>query len=102
MKGWLIPDWPVPSHVRAFVTTRAGGVSEGEYASMNLGLSSGDDADRVARNRAAVRAHLPGDPLWLAQVHGTRLINWGTTSINLTPKADASITATPGQVCVVL
>jgi YfiH family protein len=99
---WITPDWPAPRRVRAFVTTRAGGVSEGEYASMNLGVSSGDEPDRVARNRAAVRAHLPGDPLYLAQVHGTGLINWGTTPINLTPKADASITATPGRVCVVL
>ena len=102
LSDWITPDWPAPRRVRAFVTTRAGGVSEGEYASMNLGMSSGDDPERVARNRAIVRAHLPGEPQWLAQVHGASLINWGTTPINLTPKADASITSTPGAVCVVL
>jgi len=33
---WIVPDWPAPGRVRAFVTTRAGGVSAGDYASMNL------------------------------------------------------------------
>ena len=69
--GWIVPDWSAPLRVRAFSTTRAGGVSEGEYASLNLGLSSGDDPARVAANRAIVRLHLPGDPAWLRQVHGT-------------------------------
>ena len=25
--GWIVPDWPAPRGVRAFVTTRAVGVS---------------------------------------------------------------------------
>ena len=25
---WIVPDWPAPARVHAFVTTRAGGVSE--------------------------------------------------------------------------
>ena len=45
--SWLVPDWPAPAHVRAFVTTREGGVSVGEYASMNLGQSSGDEPGSV-------------------------------------------------------
>ena len=53
-RQWLVPDWPVPRNVRAFVTTRAGGVSAGEYASMNLGASSGDEPSRVERNRQVV------------------------------------------------
>jgi len=68
--SWIVPDWPAPPRVRAFVTTREGGVSEGEYSSMNLGTSSGDLPDHVTRNRAIVRTALPGDPAWLAQVHG--------------------------------
>ena len=32
-------------------TTRVGGVSSGPYASLNLGLSSGDDPEAVDRNR---------------------------------------------------
>ena len=60
--GWLVPDWPAAPNVRAFVTTRAGGVSEGEYAALNLGMNSGDDPARVAANRAIVRTHLPAQP----------------------------------------
>ena len=36
-RDWIVPDWPAPPGVRAFATTRAGGVSKGEYASLNLG-----------------------------------------------------------------
>ena len=34
--GWIVPDWPAPARVRAFVTTREGGVSEGEYGSLKF------------------------------------------------------------------
>ena len=38
----------------ALFTTRRGGVSEGPYASLNLGLKTDDDAERVRANRAKV------------------------------------------------
>jgi YfiH family protein len=100
LKDWLVPDWPAPANVRAFVTTRAGGVSAGEYASMNLGYSSGDDAACVDRNRAIVRAHLPGDPNYLVQVHGVEVHeDWGLLAER--PRADAAVTAMPRRpVCV--
>jgi purine-nucleoside/S-methyl-5'-thioadenosine phosphorylase / adenosine deaminase len=117
-REWITPDWPAPPGVRAFVTTRAGGVSEGDYASMNLGLHGGDDPDHVARNRAIVREHLPGDPVFLAQVHGSTVADPakpGTSRFSagendpakpgtsrFSPKADAAVTAAPGAVCVVL
>jgi YfiH family protein len=88
--------------VRAFVTTREGGVSSGEHASMNLGLSSGDSPDNVARNRAIVRALLPSDPVWLAQVHGREVARLETVSPDGRPRADAAVTSTPGKVAVVL
>ena len=99
---WLVPDWPAPARVRAFVTTRAGGVSTGEYASMNLGLSSGDDPSSVARNRDIVRAALPADPTWLAQVHGIAVHDLDGPAAALRPRADAAATSTPGRVAVVL
>ena len=99
---WLVPDWPAAPRVRALVTTRAGGVSTGDYASMNLGLSSGDVAESVARNRAIVRRLLPGDPAWLAQVHGTDVADLDAPRGAERPRADASVTATPGRVAVVL
>ena len=99
---WLQPDWPAAPRVRAFVTTRAGGVSSGEHASMNLGLSSGDAPENVARNRAIVRAVLPGDPAWLAQVHGNVVADLDRLPETGRPRADAACTSMPGRVAVVL
>ena len=57
--------------------TREGGVSEGVYASLNCGFSSGDDPVLVADNRARAlrRLDLPPDSLCTArQVHDTRVL----------------------------
>jgi YfiH family protein len=99
--GWIVPDWPAPPGVRAFVTSRAGGVSEGEYGTMNLGMNSGDDPAGVAANRAIVRRHLPADPAYLVQVHGTRVAELDRHPEDR-PRADAAVTTTPGRVAVVL
>jgi hypothetical protein len=99
---WLVPDWPAPLRSAAFVTTRVGGVSTDEHGSMNLGLSSGDAPENVARNRAIVRRVLPGDPVWLAQVHGIDVADLDATPGPERPRADAAATSTPGRVAVVL
>lgn len=99
---WIVPDWPAPPGVRAFVTTRAGGVSQGEYASLNLGAKSGDDAARVAANRCTVRALLPSEPAWLAQVHGNAVADLDAPAGDRPPEADAAATSAPGRVAVVL
>jgi YfiH family protein len=101
-EGWLVPDWPAPRGVRAFVTTRFGGVSTGEYGSMNLGKSGGDDPRLVEANRAIVRAQLPAAPRWMAQVHGTAVADLDTVGEVDLPRADAAVTGTPGRVAVVL
>jgi polyphenol oxidase len=87
--------------VRAFVTTRAGGVSEGEYGSMNLGEKGGDDPQRVARNRLIVREHLPEAPRWMTQVHGTSVADLDGLAEGSAPVADAAVTRVPGRVAVV-
>jgi YfiH family protein len=99
---WLQPDWDAPAHVRAFVTTRAGGVSQGEYATMNLGSRSGDDAVHVARNRAIVRDELPSSPSWLVQVHGTAVADLDRLGESEVATADAAVVSQPGRVGVVL
>jgi YfiH family protein len=99
---WLVPDWPAPARVRAFVTTRSGGVSEGEYASMNLGASSGDRAENVAKNRLTVRERLPAAPRWLAQVHGASVAVLDALAPEAVPKADAAVARRAGEVCTVL
>jgi YfiH family protein len=100
--GWLVPEWPAPARVRAFVTTRAGGVSAGEYASMNLGTRSGDDAQNVARNRLIVRERLPSAPRWMAQVHGAGVADLDRLAEDETATADAATTGLPRRVGVVL
>jgi YfiH family protein len=99
---WIRPDWPAPARVRAFVTTREGGVSEGEYGSLNLGEKGGDDPGRVAANRAVVRAHLPSSPRWLAQVHGTDVADLDAPGEGEPAVADAAATSVAGRVAVVL
>ena len=97
---WIVPEWPAPRGVRALVTTRAGGVSRGAYAGLNLGLRSGDDVEDVARNRASLRQWLPENPLWLRQVHGTTVVEAG--GMEGSPEADAALARRPGAVCAVL
>jgi YfiH family protein len=99
---WLVPDWPAPRNVRAFVTTRAGGVSSGEYASMNLGAASGDDPARVERNRGIVAQHLPMAPRYMVQVHGSGVADLDIFRESDVPTADAAISSTPGRVAAVL
>lgn len=100
MNDWIVPDWPAPAKVRALVTTRAGGVSRGPYATMNLATHVGDDAAAVAENRRRLRAHLPDEPLWLSQVHGNGVVR--AEEAGEGAEADAAFTRRAGCVCAVL
>jgi YfiH family protein len=60
-------------------STRHGGVSEGPYESLNLGILSDDDPARVAENRERLAASLGLDPARVAmgwQVHGAEVREW--------------------------
>lgn len=98
----IVPDWPAPAAVRAAATTRAGGVSTGAWASLNLGDHVGDDPAAVAGNRARLCAalQLPQEPLWLRQVHGVSVADAVADGRGV--EADAMIADRPGQACVVL
>lgn len=97
---WITPDWPAARRVRALITTRAGGVSSGEFASLNLSACVGDDPQRVARNRAILGACLPAEPAWVTQVHGAVVID----AAKATPgtEADGLVTRVAGAICAVL
>ena len=99
---WIVPDWPAPATVRALVTTRAGGVSRGSHASLNLGAGTGDDPAAVAHNRERLRRHLPADPVWLRQVHGIDVIDATAARAASPPSADAAVTRVRHVVCAVL
>lgn len=100
--SWITPDWPAPANVRAVVTTRIGGVSEGPYASLNLGVHVGDDLEAVRENRRRVREalQLEHEPTWLNQVHGTQVVE--AADFAEPPTADASFATSKGRVCVVM
>lgn len=80
--------------------TRAGGVSEGVFQSLNCGFSSGDEAARVAENRARAlrRLDLPADRLrTVRQVHSARVLVVGEARAGHQPvEADALVTDRPG------
>ena len=85
--------------IRHAFFTRAGGVSDGVYASLNGGVGSRDAAERVAENRtrmAAALAVMPERLLTAYQVHSPEVVTverpW---SHDARPRADAMVTRTP-------
>ena len=99
---WIIPDWPVPAHVRAICTTRSGGISQGPYKSMNPADHVNDLDQDVAENRLLLQQSLALDssPCWLEQVHSTKIVDLDQKNCNF--KADGSTTKQVGTRCVVM
>jgi YfiH family protein len=86
------------SGIRHAFFTRAGGVSQGIYASLNGGVGSRDDRDHVAENRARMAQALDVAQLVTAyQIHSPDVVvaerPW---SAQTRPRADAIVTGTPG------
>ena len=100
MADLLVPAWPAPANVRALQTLRTGGCSPAPWNSFNLGDHVGDSSALVAANRAKLRTLLPGEPLWLQQVHGITAVD-ADSATNLLP-ADAAVAHQAGKVCVVM
>lgn len=62
--------------INHFVTTRHGGVSEGTYNSLNLGMIQDDAPENILENRTRVAKAIglsPEDLVYPIQVHGTRV-----------------------------
>lgn len=102
---WLRPDWELPLHwprVRAFMSTRAGGVSQGRHASMNLGRAVEDEASAVAANRAHFSQALGAPAVFLHQVHGADVLHLQPAHLDgERPKADAAISTSVGLGCAI-
>ncbi len=108
-------DWvAAPAGVRVSFTCRHGGVSSGEFASLNLGALTADDAANVAENRRRAVAGAGGDGetatmAW--QVHGTdirevterpssgRFLRPGAEPF---PKSDGLVTSSRGRALTLL
>lgn len=85
--------------------TRAGGVSEGLYRGLNVGLGSQDARDNVLENRARVCRWFgvaPGRLATVHQVHSPDVVTVDGRHDGARPDADALVTATPGLVIGVL
>jgi YfiH family protein len=86
--------------------TREGGVSEGEYASLNCGLGSGDDPERVRENRGSAmrRFGLAAEALVTAyQVHSAQVAVVETPWVpQARPRVDGMVTRRPGVVLGIL
>ena len=85
--------------VRHAFFTRQGGVSEGLYASLNVGAGSDDDPAAVAENRRRAAAHLGGELVTAYQVHSaTAFVTDGPWPVG-SPRGDALVTAATGVIC---
>jgi len=101
---WLESDLP---GAKAAFTTRGGGVSEGPFATLNLGRLTGDDSDAVRENRIRAARAVGVDPssvLIGRQIHGARIgVHDRPTEPNAftdptpgLPEADGHATVVPG------
>lgn len=85
--------------------TRQGGISEGLYRGLNVGLSSNDNSDHVRENRRRVANWfgLPVEKLaTVHQVHSPEVVTVDGDYDGGRPQADAMVTATPGVILGVL
>ena len=98
----LVPNWPAPPQTGAFCTTRTGGVSKAPFDSLNLGRYVNDDAAAVSENRARTVALLPAEPVWLKQVHGTRVWDADLAHTEAIIEADAAVTSKTNTVLTVM
>ena len=77
---------------RVAFSTREGGVSEGPFASLNLGVRTGDDRERVLENRVRMAGRCLLDPERVAmgwQVHGAEIQEWEAPRPVLTRRGEA-------------
>ncbi|MGH8668882.1 MAG: peptidoglycan editing factor PgeF [Burkholderiales bacterium] len=70
----ILPQWPVPAHVRAVMTTRTTRLDE-------------------------MHAVLPREPVWLRQVHGTRVVELDRGNLEL--EGDAAVARKQRTVCAI-
>jgi YfiH family protein len=108
-------DWAAaPAGVRVSFTCRHGGVSSGQFASLNLGALTADDAANVAENRLRAVAGAGGDGATATmawQVHGRdirevtdtpatgRFLQPGAEPF---PKSDGLVTSSRGRALTLL
>lgn len=102
MKSFIQPTWPAPDNIRAYTTTRIGGVSLAPYHEFNLGEHVEDNPLHVSTNRDLLkkRLELSNDPIWIKQTHSTIALE--ATPENREQEADATFTRQKNIACLVM
>lgn len=95
MRTDAVPVIDAALPVRAFFTTRNGGVSEAPYASLNLAVHVGDVPATVATNRQRVSEYAGVPVSFLTAEHGTVVASIAQPG-QQPPPADALVTTVPG------
>lgn len=84
-------------HIRHGFFTREGGVSEGIFSSLNVGLGSSDAPEHVAANRARIIRHLEVHGLRTCyQIHSARVVVIDSDAPYERTEADALVTNQKG------
>lgn len=76
--------WAAPGPYQVAFSTRLGGVSEGPYASLNIGLATGDRRACVVENRRRLyeaAGACPARATWPRQVHGAQVVRAGRPGV---------------------
>jgi polyphenol oxidase len=102
MQSFIRVNWPAPHTIKAYTTTRLGGISTAPYDQFNLGDHVGEPLEQTTANRELLKQklQLPGDPVWIQQTHGITTIE--AKPAHTGQEADASFTQQSGIVCAVL
>jgi YfiH family protein len=101
-------DWDAPGPYRVAFSTRSGGVSEGPFESLNLGIFTNDEPERVVENRRRLCAAVGVDAETAAmawQVHGgdvTEARPRGIVERTVFERCDGLWSEEPGQAMVLL
>lgn len=109
MSGLHVLTWEAPGPYRIGFSTRQGGVSEGPFASLNLGVRTEDEPARVVENRIRLCEALeldPADATMAWQRHGatvTRAVPRGiATPGTVYDHCDGLWSDRPGQAMLLL
>ncbi len=78
---FIAPAWPAPANVNAWVSLRSAG-------------------DMAGEGRRTIHGLLPGEPVWMRQVHGAAVVEADSRSDF--PQGDAAVARTRGAVCAVM
>ena len=87
----ITPDWPAPPNVHSLFAP-----------GINLATQVSDDPHRIGYNRNLVGRDMPGEPVWLRQIHSNQVIMVNGEPVPASTTADASYSETIGRVLVIM